>query len=75
LRLEPQGGDFFAAGAGAKAARCLRRSCGDFSEEPPVPADASFAYRPNPKANNQTCLIPPVTEGLLGIDKKIRVWH
>ena len=56
VRLEPQGGDFFVEGAGAKASRILRRRFGAFSESLPIPADASGAYRPNPQAT--TKLVP-----------------
>jgi hypothetical protein len=45
-----QGTDLFVDGAGAKASRLLRRKIGTFVGHLGIPADASGAYRPNPKA-------------------------
>jgi len=40
-------------GAGAKASRLSLRRFGAFSEFPPIPADASGAYRLNPQATTK----------------------
>ena len=53
VRLEPQGGDFFVEGAGAKTSRLILRRLSVFSKSLPIPADASGAYRPNPQAKTK----------------------
>jgi len=52
-------------GGGGQGLPPPSRIFGPFVEFRFLPADASGAYRPNPKANNQTCSVPPSLNGYL----------
>jgi hypothetical protein len=56
--------------AGAEASRPLRRIFISFSESLPIPADASGAYRPNPRATRKLAGGHPSLKGyMMGSEK------
>jgi hypothetical protein len=57
-------------GAGANASRLRHRSLRVFFESLRILTDASGAYRPNPKANNEVCRRPPSLNAILLLTQK-----